>query len=1425
MAHLGPYETVQELSRSGLVTVFAARMAAGGGGEKAAFVAKVCAPDPAVLGEEAAAVVERFLKQAETARKIAGAVTTDRWVKVHQAGRTEMEGRDAGYVVTDLATVGSAERLAVGKVQLSSPVLSRLVGEVVRGLSDLEKALGRGHGNLKPSNVLISGERDAEITGLKVRLDDPVADGLADPERDRLADLRGVGELVHLLVLHQKFRGGWPVEASPAWRELGRDGDKWRELVNRLLDPNDKAERPGLDELNTLVSGLKTVKRSRRPLVIGAIAAALLLGGGTTAYFALRGPAKPEIVITLWNEKREQDWKELCTAYRGWYSVFQAGLNRPPPPAQGQYPTRRAAYAAMDPQLAALVNMQGAGEGFDPWSIAQGSEKGVKPDRDLTDLARTPGDYARSDWGVARTEQALGAIEKLRAGLEGWEAPTKLKARAEQWRGLGWTRAAAYLDEVAGAVSPERSPELSTAIDAVLLTTPAAEKVERQWAQIQADIGELKRAKDPVLDKFGPAAAGLIGSELGAGGGAGSGGSRSDLDALAARVQAVAELSARLAAFVKTDLATVDAESFTTAPGYIALTSALATSTTFEEWLKEARKWPSLTEPDPRMALDFDALSEAIRAQEKRLTSPPLNEKVDAATAARLAKLRPDWEAIDRAKVGWNRKNQQRVENETARVKRELEEVKVALEGSIERRMTAIREGAAAARRTLTGKMQVVPDSAAINATWAVWRDAIIAAHTDELYEEMVAKAKAVEDALTAVRNERFGGELPKPEGGAAVPAWAAQLNSAVGAERERRIDALMKSLGATPPADMKGEAFTSAASAAAQGFTQWLARVTQMRTDLAKLEDLLGQGIAPGAGSEEGVAAEQIWTKWSADDIAKQPEIAPALSGLNTRITAAKALATESDVGKLAATVRDAGADRPELVIGAWNRLADPAVGWPVSTAQLGDAKALRDKLDAVGKTLPEARRDALSRRVASDLAARWRAFAGGVKDVAAMRAALGAMADFGVTESDLDPRMRYNLLVQRFKAATQNASMEDDAVKQVAAQFTRDVQGLDGGVASEAKVSTLLSTLAPIATGDIPKEKPVDPLTLGPGKVWGPQSGQYTGETLTFQKGANRLEFVRVDVPSGDPVFICTREMSIGDFAEAAAGNPAIAASLAVADDWKGPRGWVRSGANGFRPGNWIIADAMFSATKPAYAPSIVAPGQSAQVSDAAGGEPTVDHPIQSVSPIAMGIAARALGCRFPTEAEWKAAYQKFGGGAGANLRDATFDTQKRHVAAMRPGVVRQDAFQWPDAATFGADVVPAPKMGESAADGSGNDGILWFVKTTAGAGPVHHLAGNVAEIVCADGPTMERAPATTAGVTAALGTEVGAIGGSALSDPGLGVDKVYPMDVEFAAEGYSDLGCRLAFNAKGVAPPRETFVARVGKMLTDEVYLLGR
>ena len=72
---------------------------------------------------------------------------------------------------------------------------------------------------------------------------------VANGTNDRNVDALALGRLIHALV---EFRPAWapirwPVPPSDAWKRLGRSGERWRELTNRLLDPNAAEKGDDLD--------------------------------------------------------------------------------------------------------------------------------------------------------------------------------------------------------------------------------------------------------------------------------------------------------------------------------------------------------------------------------------------------------------------------------------------------------------------------------------------------------------------------------------------------------------------------------------------------------------------------------------------------------------------------------------------------------------------------------------------------------------------------------------------------------------------------------------------------------------------------------------------------------------------------------------------------------------------------------------------------------------------------------------------------------------------------------------------------------------------------------------------------------------------------------------------------------------------------
>jgi hypothetical protein len=272
MANFGQYETAGELARSALADILAARRPGDTG--PARYVVKRQRPGGA-LDEAPEAAVERFLDAARTQRAMGGSRS---WAPIHDAGESDA----AAYYVTDRYHL-HAGQLIHGWVHLREPALLALVRSVAEGLIDLEKSQGRPHGNLKPTNVLLT--RSGRSERMRAALTDPLAASRLRDERDVKKDVRAVGELLYGLVTHREYAGdaAWPIECDASWSGLGRAAKTWCDLCNALLAPAEAGtERMTLAELaETLEQMTRRRRRRRLPVAaagLAALVAALAMG-------------------------------------------------------------------------------------------------------------------------------------------------------------------------------------------------------------------------------------------------------------------------------------------------------------------------------------------------------------------------------------------------------------------------------------------------------------------------------------------------------------------------------------------------------------------------------------------------------------------------------------------------------------------------------------------------------------------------------------------------------------------------------------------------------------------------------------------------------------------------------------------------------------------------------------------------------------------------------------------------------------------------------------------------------------------------------------------------------------------------------------------------------------------------------------------
>jgi formylglycine-generating enzyme required for sulfatase activity len=272
MGDFGEYQQVEQIDLAGYV--WTARK---GTGAPAQFALRF--RDPPALLFRAAAEVQKQVAES----KAPG------WAPVHAIGDT--------YYVTD-AYPWSAQLLFEQKDRVTSPHLLRLTEQIAAALQRIAGQLGRQHGNLKLSNVLLSA-RDLERT--TAALCDPAPTAPTDPAADR----RALGRIIFELVTGQIFRDYfWPVVSGEKWEALGPDGPKWLDWCNRLLAPADNATACSIEQFQQEVEIIRPAPTFGQRMAalpwkrVSAVAAVVLVvGAGALIAYRLYERAKLNAAI------------------------------------------------------------------------------------------------------------------------------------------------------------------------------------------------------------------------------------------------------------------------------------------------------------------------------------------------------------------------------------------------------------------------------------------------------------------------------------------------------------------------------------------------------------------------------------------------------------------------------------------------------------------------------------------------------------------------------------------------------------------------------------------------------------------------------------------------------------------------------------------------------------------------------------------------------------------------------------------------------------------------------------------------------------------------------------------------------------------------------------------------------------------------
>jgi hypothetical protein len=204
----------------------------------------------------------------------------------------------------------SAQKLIASKTVPPREQFQKIIDSVLQGAMDLKDQHGRSHGNLKPSNILITTDPKTRVTNVVLR-DALPGDG-AQSEKFEVADLNAIGRLMYLLVLPAENRDPsvWNVsETQPpsSWTQLfGNQAKAWATICNRLLDPNlaphsYSLERLALDLLKIKPADAKAKSGAPSKSMPALVAAVVVLAaaGGFFAWKASQKKAPAPTVVKV----------------------------------------------------------------------------------------------------------------------------------------------------------------------------------------------------------------------------------------------------------------------------------------------------------------------------------------------------------------------------------------------------------------------------------------------------------------------------------------------------------------------------------------------------------------------------------------------------------------------------------------------------------------------------------------------------------------------------------------------------------------------------------------------------------------------------------------------------------------------------------------------------------------------------------------------------------------------------------------------------------------------------------------------------------------------------------------------------------------------------------------------------------------------
>ncbi len=1447
MTKYGQYETVREVFRGGLGGVWTARRLGGDGSDS--YVVKTVRNSPDAAGAGANVAAEQFVAAARAQERAAGNKGAH-WAPIHETSLSP----EGAYYVTD-QYLGSVQRLVMGRARVDGKTLRTITLAIVRGLRELKESANRAHGNLKPSNVLFS-DRTNPTKG-KIVLTDPLEPNRLDAVGSAVADTKAIGKIIYQLVMQEEFRemGGWPVAMSPQWLRLGKNGKQWHHLCNALLDPSTSNRPPNLEDLEARVKKMREGGGNVGGMLKIAAVLLFVVGLGAGGWFAYSqgmfdgnggGGGGDSNLPAGWTEAlyeytepyRDSDdfdkeaWATLWDVEDA-LADLSASLSQPL--GEG---TLADALRAIEPLTPAVEALETA--------IAVGlplRARDVHPDIGSGNKRFGPAE-AQVPESVWLTAATLDVARKVQSSVDAWDIDAAVGrayeiCQSEEWRRLG--SALSGIQRL-GQDDQDEADELKLASESLpllillqhegtlqgflddwdRLSDEVADTLARTAEQLGADIEPFKSFRTQFERELEDIDANVTRSSL------------EDPAVLVAHLGKIRESMQAYEGVGQEMLAWLggvwadEIDQGCVSGNYRAWPrDSVLSAESWQTWKTtvEGECIRDIEAADPRTLPenDFASIESDIRSKINRVVQTDTAEFAEI--DRRFKALNQQRERLSISNLPWRHSNIDEIERGVGKWREDARD--------LEQDIDTIIEGQAQEQRELYNQIvsinNLVPGSAAINAEWRRRRDIIDGGHgsLDEMYEGVSSTQAYLRDLEAEFAEGIVGGGSGGDSGvvEAVIALIATRREAAIG----RAIQ------------DLQGEAELTDASDdlwsdERDAWESERKQLSDVIKDVTLARALLREGYGLTDTRAQGEADLQTLSeRWS--DAASDPNVRRAMADV---LGGVAALASLETANQNALKQEALSSDTLSVRLVSWQRLGEQR-DWPRRSAEgLREELAIREGISQSIAGLPDSRRADITRELSDEAIARWSRVAQAMTTYSEFGPVAELADDFGITPDDLTGTLALRAYVWEFSQRIQTGEVGDEAAAQQLAQaLVTSVSDLEDGVSTSQweSVEDWLSDIQSIASGE-QDYTPIAPENWGPMKAnapgWEAKPALENGNlvyTLTGGDNPNRplvidVEFVRVepDPEAGVPeaVYISRDEVSIGLFMEvfAQAGKVDQMWGFFPPDSvtyWRGPRGWKKGGRRRgmVANGTWIQDS----------------PGLTAQNRYPAGASPdpaTLEHPMHHL-PVAAALAcATEVGCRLPMSSELSAIISMELAGMDtegyieqtrANVRDATWESQRQFMLA------NEGQLNWPDAAAFyGPNQAAAPPEGANARPWTNSDDdYLWFAPTTDRRGTMFsHLIGNVWELYFDDPASLVGGVGDYQSFIAGRLGEIGVLGGSALADKSLGILQPHNLPATLANNGFSDVGFRLAFSARGTQAPNLDLTQRLANAARNAPYL---